>query len=171
MDGYTQVYTGNGKGKTTAAFGLALRAAGAGLRVFIAQFAKSQAYSELKSFALFGDQIKIRQYGQGGFIRGKPSEGDIHAAQNGLQEVRREIGSGAWDVVILDEANIATHFCLFAVEDLLEIVDTKPESMELVITGRKADPRIIERADLVTEMKEIKHYYQKGLPARKGIEN
>ena len=171
MNGYTQVYTGNGKGKTTAAFGLALRAAGAGLRVFIAQFAKSQAYSELKSFELFGDQIKIRQYGQGGFIRGKPSEGDILAAQNGLQEVRTEIRSGDWDVVILDEANIATHFRLFTVEDLLEIIDSKPASIELVITGRNADPRVIEHTDLATEMKEIKHYHQKGLRARKGIES
>jgi cob(I)alamin adenosyltransferase len=171
MDGYTQVYTGNGKGKTTAAFGLALRAAGAGLRVYIGQFAKSQAYSELKSFELFKEQIKIRQYGLGGFIRGKPSDEDIRAAQNGLQELRTEIRSGSWDVVILDEANIATSFKLFAVEDLLDMIDRKPKSVELVITGRNADPRVIERADLATEMKEIKHYYQKGLHARKGIEN
>ncbi len=171
MNGYTQVYTGYGKGKTTAAFGLALRAAGAGLRVFIAQFAKSQAYSELKGFELFGDQIKVRQYGQGGFIRGKPTDEDICAAQNGLKEARSAIESGAWDVVILDEANIATYFKLFAVEDLLEIIDSKPGSIELVITGRNADARVIERADLATEMKEIKHYYQKGTPARKGIEN
>jgi len=171
MNGCTQVYTGNGKGKTTAAFGLALRAAGAGLRVFIAQFAKSQDYSELKSFELFGDQIKIRQYGKGGFIRGRPTEEDIRAARNGLQEARTEIHSEDWDVVILDEANIATHFKLFAVEELLDIIDSKPASMELVITGRNADARVIERADLVTEMKEIKHYYQTGLRARKGIEN
>jgi len=171
MNGYIQVYTGNGKGKTTAAFGLALRAAGAGLRVFIAQFAKSQSYSELKSFKLFGEQIKIKQYGLGGFIRGRPSDEDIHAAQSGLREVRKEIHSDAWDVMILDEANIATHFKLIAVEDLLKLMDSKPASMELVITGRNADARVIQRADLVTEMKEIKHYYQTGLQARKGIEN
>ena len=169
--GYVHVYTGNGKGKTTAAFGLALRAAGAGLRVYIAQFVKGMAYSELNAFARFDDLVTIEQYGRDCFIRNEPTTEDVAAAQDGLDQVRRVIASCAWDVVVLDEANIATLFGLFGVEDLLELIDTKPATLELVITGRHADPRVIERADLVTEMREVKHYYAKGVQARAGIES
>jgi len=169
--GYVQVYTGNGKGKTTAAFGLALRAAGAGLTVFIAQFVKGMEYSELQAFKRFDDLITLRQYGRGRFIRGEPAEEDIRAAKEGLSEIREVLHSGRYNVVILDEANIATFFELFSVEDLLTLIKDKPEEIELVITGRYADPKVLEHADLVTEMCEVKHYYVDGVQAREGIES
>jgi cob(I)alamin adenosyltransferase len=168
---YVQVYTGDGKGKTTAALGLALRAAGAGLRVFIAQFAKGMAYSELASLERFADLITVRQSGLRCFIRGSPTPEDVAAAREGLREAREAVASGRWDVVILDEANIATHFHLFTVEELLEVVDLAAGRVEIVVTGRRADPRLIERADLVTEMREVKHYFADGVPARRGIES
>jgi cob(I)alamin adenosyltransferase len=168
---YVQVYTGDGKGKTTAALGLALRAVGAGLRVFIAQFAKGMEYSELASLAKYADLVTVRQYGLRCFIRDTPTPEDVAAARAGLRESRDEVASGRWDVVILDEANIATHFGLFSVEELLEVVDLAAGRVEIVITGRRADPRLIERADLVTEMREVKHYYARGVPARRGIES
>ncbi len=168
--GCVQVYTGDGKGKTTAALGLALRAAGAGLRVFIAQFMKSRDCGELHAFEKLSDQIAIKQYGREGFIHGEPDEEDIRAAREGLEEARLAIQSGDYDLVILDEANVAVHFELFSIDDLLAAIDERPEHVELVITGRKAHPRLIERADLVTEMREVKHYYQDGLSARRGIE-
>lgn len=168
--GYVQVYTGDGKGKTTAALGLALRAAGAGLRVFIGQFAKGMKYSELNALERF-PEIEVRRYGRGCFIEREPEPADVEAAQAGLAEARAELASGHWDIVILDEANIATHFELISVEDLLAVIEEKPEGAELVITGRRADPRVIEAADLVTEMREVKHYYADGVPCRKGIES
>jgi cob(I)alamin adenosyltransferase len=171
MKGYVQVYTGDGKGKTTAAIGLALRAAGAGLKVFIAQFVKSGKYSEILALEKYGDLITCRQYGSGCWLRGEPAEGDIRLAQSGLQEVRAIIQAGKHDLVILDEANITTHFGLIEVDDLLAVIDVKPAGVELVFTGRKADPRLIERADLVTDMREVKHYYQNGVEARPGIES
>jgi len=171
MKGYVQVYTGDGKGKTTAAIGLALRAAGAGLKVFIAQFVKSGKYSEILALEKYGDLITCRQYGSGCWLRGEPGEGDIRLAQSGLQEVRAIIQAGKHDLVILDEANITTHFGLIEVDDLLALIDVKPAGVELVFTGRKADPRLIERADLVTDMREVKHYYQDGVEARTGIES
>lgn len=170
MKGYIQVYTGNGKGKTTAAFGLALRAAGAGLKVYIAQFVKGMKYSELDAMEKLSGSITIKQYGRDCFIFREPEKEDIQAAREGLQEVKEIMRSGEYQVIVLDEANIATYYNLFSVDDLLDFIKVKPEEVELVITGRKADPRIIERADLVTEMKEIKHYYQKGVEARRGIE-
>jgi cob(I)alamin adenosyltransferase len=168
--GYVQVYTGDGKGKTTAALGLAVRAAGAGLKVFIAQFVKGMAYAEHESLKKLSDNITIRQYGRDCFIVNKPEQEDIDMARAGLQEVEDKIESGAYDLVILDEANIATYFNLFKVDDLLRLIDNKPEHVELVITGRKAEPRLLERADLITEMQEIKHYYNNGVAARGGIE-
>ena len=170
MKGYVQIYTGTGKGKTTAAFGLALRAAGAGLKVFIAQFVKGMKYSELDSVKMLSDSISIKQYGRDCFIFKKPTEEDIRAARDGLEEIREIIRSRKYDVIILDEANIATFYDLFSVDDLLDLIHQRPEGTELIITGRNANPRIIEAADLVTEMKEIKHYYQKGVEARDGIE-
>jgi len=170
MKGYVQVYTGDGKGKTTAALGLALRAAGAGLKVLVAQFVKGMKYSEHVSLAKLSDAITVRQYGRGCFIKTDPEEPDMKAAQEGLKEVKGLMLSGEYQVVILDEANIATSFGLFLVEDLLELIRAKPEEVELVITGRKAAPQVIAAADLVTEMKEVKHYFQKGIEARTGIE-
>jgi cob(I)alamin adenosyltransferase len=170
MKGYVQVYTGDGKGKTTAALGLALRAAGAGLRVFIAQFVKGAEYSEIKALARFSDLITLRQYGRGCFIGHDPGEEDKRMAGSGLEEAESAMVSGNYQVIILDEINIATHFSLLPVERLLETIRKKPAGVELVMTGRKADTRIVEIADLVTEMREIKHYYQKGVEAREGIE-
>jgi cob(I)alamin adenosyltransferase len=171
MKGYIQVYTGNGKGKTTAAFGLALRAAGAGMKVFISQFVKGMEYSELEAIKRFDDLITLKQFGRGCFIYEKPEEEDIKLAAAGLKETKEIIISGKYDLVILDEANIAVYYNLFSAQDLLNVMDEKPEQVELVITGRYADPKVIERADLVTEMKEIKHYYSNGVTARRGIES
>jgi cob(I)alamin adenosyltransferase len=170
MTGYVQVYTGDGKGKTTAALGLAFRAAGAGLKVLMAQFVKGRSCSELNAIARFSDLITLKQYGRECFIRHTPAPEDIRAAREGLAEVRKSITSGEYNVVILDEANIAVHYGLFSVEDLLEIIDLKPEDVELIITGRYANRKIVEKAGLVTEMKEVKHYYNRGVAARKGIE-
>lgn len=170
MKGYIQVYTGNGKGKTTAALGLAIRAAGAGLKVFIAQFIKMGEYSEIKALKRFEDLIKVEQFGSGRFIKGKPSASDIEAARKGVEKVKAAFTSGQHNVVIMEEANVASGLGLLSVDDILKIMDEKPKDVELVITGRGADSRIIEKADLVTEMKEIKHYFQKGVKARIGIE-
>ena len=168
--GCVQVYTGDGKGKTTAALGLALRAAGAGLKVFIAQFAKGRHSSEHDALRRLDDLITLKQFGTGRFIQGELTDADVAAAAEGLRQAREALTSGSYSVVILDEANIATHFGLFSVEDLLGLIDAKPERVELVITGRKADPRVIDRADLVTEMREVKHYSANGVQARTGIE-
>lgn len=170
MKGYLQVYTGEGKGKTTAALGLALRAAGAGMKVFLAQFAKGEESSELRSLERLSDLITVRRYGRGRFIRGKPAEEDARAARKGLEEVRQVLASGEFQVVILDEANIATHFHLFSVRDLLEVIEARPPEVEMVITGRRAAPEVLEKADLVTDMRNVKHYYDQGVQARKGIE-
>ena len=170
MKGYVQVYTGNGKGKTTAALGLSLRAAGAGLKVYIAQFLKMGEYSELKALKRFSDLITVEQFGTGKFILDQPSPEEVLAAVKGLKRIRSIITAAKYDLIVLEEANLAVKFNLFPVEDLLDIINTKPEPLELVITGRYADPEIIKKADLVTEMKEVKHYFQKGVTARVGIE-
>ena len=170
MKGYIQVYTGNGKGKTTAALGLAIRAAGAGFKVFIAQFIKMGEYSEIKALKRFNDLILVEQFGSSGFIKDKSSDYDIEAARKGVEKIKAVFGSGQYNVVIMEEANVAAKLGLLSVEDILEIMVEKPKDVELVITGRDADSRIIEKADLVTEMKEVKHYFQKGVKARTGIE-
>lgn len=168
--GYIQVYTGNGKGKTTAALGLVLRAAGAGFRIFILQFIKKGRYSELKALETFGDQITLEQYGLGRLITRQPAADDLAIAQKGLQRLKAVVASGAYDLVVVEEGNVAVAKGLIAVTDLIDIMDGKPDTMELVITGRNAAPEIIERADLVTEMKEIRHYFHNGVGARVGIE-
>jgi cob(I)alamin adenosyltransferase len=170
MQGYVHVYTGDGKGKTTAALGLALRAAGAGLRVFIAQFLKRGDYGEIKALKRFRDLIAVEQYGTGRFIRGSPGPEDIAAARRGLERVREVIAAGHHAVVILDEANVACACGLFAPADLLDLITARPQGVEVVLTGRNAAPEIIAGADLVTEMKMVKHYYQVGVAARVGIE-
>ena len=167
--GYVQVYTGNGKGKTTAALGLALRAAGAGLKVFIAQFIKGQRCSEHLMLERFGDMITYRQYGRG-LIRHTPTEEDIAGAREGMREVGDVVRSGSYDVVILDEVNMAVSVGLISVEEVLGLIRGKPATVELVLTGRNAHDAVMEEADLVTEMREIKHYYKKGVQARRGIE-
>ncbi|NLL27903.1 MAG: cob(I)yrinic acid a,c-diamide adenosyltransferase [Bacteroidales bacterium] len=171
MKGYIQIYTGNGKGKTTAALGLSLRAVGAGKKVFFAQFVKGETYSEVKAIQKFLPDITIKQYGLKCFIYDKPSQADIDIARNGLSEVSEIILSGKYDVVVLDEANIAIYYNLFTDDELINVIKQKPEATEIIITGRYATDKLIEFADLVTEMKEIKHYYNKGVQARKGIES
>lgn len=168
--GYVQVYTGNGKGKTTAALGLAVRAAGAGLKIFIGQFTKGRRCSEHRALERFSDCIQIKQYGEPGFIDGEPTATDRQLAQQALAELRQIVAAGQYDVVILEEANIATHYGLIAVEELLALIRTKPQHVELIFTGRYADPQLIAAADLVTEMTVIKHYRQQGVEARTGIE-
>jgi cob(I)alamin adenosyltransferase len=168
--GYVHVYTGDGKGKTTAAFGLALRAVGAGLNVFIGQFVKSMSYSEVKAIGRLADCIELRQFGRGCLLHRKPEAADVDAARRGLEEVLKVFSAGRHRVVILDEANIATHLELITVDELLALIDARPDDVELILTGRRADPRVLERADLVTEMREVKHYYKDGVTAREGIE-
>jgi cob(I)alamin adenosyltransferase len=167
--GYVQVYTGNGKGKTTAALGLALRAAGAGLKVFIAQFIKEERCSEHLMLERFGEMITYRQYGRG-LIRSTPGEEDIAGAREGMREITEVVRSGSYDVVILDEINVAVSLGLISVEEILGLIRGKPAAVELVLTGRNAHDAVMEEADLVTEMREIKHYYEKGVQARRGIE-
>ncbi len=169
MKGYIQVYTGNGKGKTTASLGLALRAAGAGLNVFIVQFLKKGDYSEIKALSRF-DNIHVEQYGLGRFIKGKPSPEDVAAGAKGYKRLCGLVKEGKHDLIIAEEANVAVSCNLITEQELLDLMAMKPDHVELVITGRGAAKKIIKAADLVTEMKEIKHYYQKGVAARKGIE-
>jgi cob(I)alamin adenosyltransferase len=168
--GYIQVYTGEGKGKTTAAFGLALRAAGANLKVFIAQFIKNRSCCEHAAFRRFRDLVTIRQFGTGLLTGHTRTDAEIDSARKGVAKAARIIASGEYDVVILDEINMAVHAGLVGVDTVMKVLDEKPEHVEIVLTGRHADKRIIKRADLVTEMKEIKHYMRKGVTARKGIE-
>ena len=168
--GKVQIYTGDGKGKTTAALGLALRACGSGLRVYIAQFAKGMHYGELDALARLEDRVTIRQFGRECFIRNQPTTEDVHVAREGWTEVQRVMTSGAFDLLILDEIGIAIHYALISLEEVRELIGQRPPGMELVLTGRKIPPELFELADLVTEMREIKHYYRQGVPARRGIE-
>lgn len=168
MNGYLQVYTGNGKGKSTAAFGLALRARGAGLKVAIIQFIKSMDYSEIKILKQIG--VELFQYGRGCFIKGNPVPEDQEIAGEALRKAGDLFEYGETDLVILDEINVAHYFKLFTDDALLRLVESKPQDLELVCTGRYAPDFLIEKADLVTEMKEVKHYYKTGVKARDGIE-
>jgi cob(I)alamin adenosyltransferase len=168
--GYVQVYTGNGKGKTTAALGLAIRAAGAGLKVFIAQFIKKRKCSEHALLEELRDRITLKQFGRGCILGREPSSGDRKGAREGYEEVKDILLSGHYDVVILDEANVAARYGLITAQDLLELMALKPKKVELVITGRYADEKVMQAADLVTEMREIKHYGKQGVSARRGIE-
>jgi len=170
--GYIQVYTGNGKGKTTAALGLALRAAGCGLRSYIGQFLKGQAYGELAAVRKLAPLITIEQFGRKGFVHvtENPDEEDIQRARAGLEKCRRTMLSGRYSLIILDEVNVAVHFRLLSIKDVLDLLDQKPADVEVILTGRYAPPALLRRADLVTEMKEKKHYYKRGVRARPGIE-
>lgn len=163
------VYTGNGKGKTTAAFGLALRAAGSGLNVYIAQFAKGRLYNEIKALKKI-NKIKVEQFGRRCFIKKSPDKIDIQIAKSGFKKVSEIILKNKFQLVILDEINIAVKFKLLPLDDLLKLMNSTPESIELVLTGRYAHPKVILLADLVSEVKELKHYYNSGVKARRGIE-
>ncbi len=171
--GLVVVHTGNGKGKTTAALGLAIRAWGQGFKVLILQFIKgSWKYGELKALAQFSPNLCIEQAGEG-FIKrveGEEKEKHIEAAKTTFARAKVEIASQAWDMIILDELNYAVKFGLIEKQAVLDLVKAKPENLHLVITGRDATAELIEAADLVTEMKEVKHPYKKGIKAQQGIE-
>lgn len=167
--GYIHVYTGNGKGKTTAALGLALRAVCSGKKVFFGQFVKGMEYSELEC-TKYLDNLEIAQFGRGSFIYGDPEKDDITAARKGLERLGAILKSGEYDVVVMDELNIALYYKLFSVQEVITMINERAKNVEVVITGRHAPKEIIDMADLVTEMTEIKHYYTKGIEAREGIE-
>lgn len=169
--GCTQVYTGNGKGKTTASLGLALRAVGRGLKVCVFQFIKGGGpYGEHLIADKLAPFFTIIQTGRPGWVNTKDIREDRLLAQDALQQARQLLISGDYDLFICDEINGAVGFGLIDVEQVLELIALRPEKTELVLTGRNADEKIIAAADLVTEMREIKHYYTAGVPARTGIE-
>ncbi len=167
--GYVHVYTGNGKGKTTAALGLAVRAAGRGYKTFIGQFLKGVEYGELKIEEFTNGLVKIRQFGKKTFVHDITEE-DIKLAEKGFEECRKAIFSGNYHIVVLDEINVAIYFRLIKTEDVVKLIKEKPKGVEIVLTGRYAPKVLIEIADLVSEIREVKHYYQKGIEARDGIE-
>jgi cob(I)alamin adenosyltransferase len=171
--GYIQVYTGNGKGKTTAAIGQAVRAAGSGLKSYIIQFMKEFPYSEIKSLTALSEFITVEQCGKDDFVykRELPSIEEKAKVKKGLKTALENMRSGKYDIIILDEALVSIYFKLLDEKDILYFINQKPENVELILTGRYAPQSIIDIADLVTEMKEIKHYYAKGVSARKGIES
>jgi cob(I)alamin adenosyltransferase len=170
--GLIQVYTGNGKGKTTASLGLALRAVGRDLKVCIIQFMKGGGpYGEHLAAARLAPNLTIIPTGREGWVnRDNPDPEDVRLAGEALETARQALTGGAYDLVILDEINGSVSFGLVTVESVLELMRQKPANVELVMTGRNADERILELADLVTEMREIKHYYKAGVPSRIGIE-
>ncbi len=170
--GLTQVYTGNGKGKTTAALGLALRAVGREMMVCVIQFMKGGGpYGEQMAAQKLAPYLTIVQTGRGGWTKkGHPSGEDIEMARKALSIAEEALFGGIYDLVILDEINNAVHNGLISVDDVLALVRRKPANVELVLTGRNAHEKVIEAADLVTEMREIRHYFKKGVPARTGIE-
>ena len=166
---YIHVYTGNGKGKTTAAFGLAMRASGRGKNVCIIQFMKpDKGYGEQISARKLG--IEVYAFGRDKFVNKKnPAKEDIERAKNALKFVRQKLKED-YDLIVLDEINVAIDFNLISLDEVLKLIELLPKRTELVLTGRYAKEEIIEMADLVTEMREIKHYYTKGVIAREGIE-
>jgi cob(I)alamin adenosyltransferase len=169
--GLVQVYTGNGKGKTSAAFGLALRATGRGLKVYMIQFIKGGFdYGELYTVKNLPN-FTLKAFGRGKFVTSKPPhKEDVRLAQEALHLAEQVIQSGSYDIVILDEINVALDLKLISLEDVLKLIMSKPSGLELILTGRNAPEEIVEVADLVTEMKEVKHPFSKGTEARKGIE-
>jgi cob(I)alamin adenosyltransferase len=170
--GLLQIYTGEGKGKTTAALGLALRALGRGLKVFMLQFLKGEDTGELHAGRLFGDNFVIRQTGLKGFIhRSKIDPADVHRAKEALKVAQDILSRGDYDLVILDEIIVALYFELISLPEVIQLLQARNPQVEVVLTGRYAPPELIEIADLVTEMKNIKHYYHAGVPARRGIES
>lgn len=171
--GLTQIYTGNGKGKTTAAMGLALRALGAGLRVYVGCFIKNMVYGEVKILRerFAEEEITIELFGSGDcLLTGPPAAEDIEAARKGLIRACTCMQSGAYDLVILDELCLTPYLHLIGEEAILRAMREKPEGTELVLTGRYATEAMMEEADLVTEMREVKHYYALGVEAREGME-
>jgi len=186
--GLVHIYTGNGKGKTTAAFGLAFRAVGGGFRVFVVQFLKTvKRYGEICGASRLGSDLKVVQKGtpcshldyspeQCGECMAchtdlrNPKPEDIEAARDGMNLARQQTLSGKWDIVILDEINLAAKYKLVPTSDVVSLIEEKPDGVELILTGREAPDEFIERADYVTEMRSIKHPFEAGIVARKGIE-
>lgn len=191
--GYVQVYTGNGKGKTTAAIGLTIRALGAGKKVLFLQFMKAQIYSEHKILPGISPNLTLETVGKPFFVikegsmpeeelekwrdkavifpPGTPPREYVEIINGGMERAREAVMGGHFDLIVLDEINVALHFGLITWEQMEELIDSKTENVELVLTGRGATPQLIDKADLVTEMREVKHYYLQGIEARIGIEN
>ncbi len=171
--GYVQLYTGDGKGKTTASLGLSLRASGADLKTIIIQFMKGQHYSELDAVKRLDGLVTIEQYGSKKFC--KPGDKDFQEhydlARNAVARAHEVISSDEFSIIILDEIVTSLIFELVTVDEIKEIINKKPGNKELILTGRRAPQELIDLCDLVTEMKEVKHYYQDGVQARVGIEN
>jgi len=169
--GLVQVYTGNGKGKTTAAFGQALRAVGQGYRVCIIQFMKGRKYGEFLAAEKYLPNLTIHLSGLDSFVmRANPAPLDIELARQGLDLARQAIASGDYDMVILDELNVAADFRLIPLDDVIDLIKNKPASVDLILTGRYAPPEIVELADTVSEICEIRHHYNAGVKDRAGIE-
>jgi cob(I)alamin adenosyltransferase len=170
--GLVQVYTGNGKGKTTAALGLALRAVGHGLKVLMIQFMKGNAqYGELESAKKLAPYLTIKRVGRETFVsKSHPDPKDLQSAQEGFEMAKKALQNKEYKIVILDEVNLAVDYGLIPITEILHLIDSKPEEIELILTGRNVKREILEKADLVTEMVDRKHYYDKGVPAREGIE-
>jgi cob(I)alamin adenosyltransferase len=171
--GYIQVYTGNGKGKTTAAIGLAVRAAGRGKKTYIAQFMKKGEYGELIAITKYlSTHIQVEQFGSEGFhYKGDPvTKTEREKALAGIKAVEKACQSNQYDIVVLDEINVLLYFRIIDVAPVLSILNTKPDHLELVLTGRYAPEEILKRADLITEMRELKHYLTRNIPDRLGIE-
>ena len=167
--GLIQIYTGRGKGKTTAALGLAMRAAGHGFKIAIVHFMKIWNYGEVKSLEKLG--IDLFRYGTTELIDPKnPSPIDFEQANKAIEKAEELVEKGNYDILILDEINVAVDFNLIPLKRVVDLLDKKPDNLELVITGRNCPEELIERADLVSIIDEIKHPYNKGLEARKGIE-
>ncbi|MDR3602718.1 MAG: cob(I)yrinic acid a,c-diamide adenosyltransferase [Desulfosporosinus sp.] len=170
--GLVQIYTGNGKGKTTATFGLAIRAVGHGFRVYIIQFMKGRDdCGELEGLKRLQPECRLEHFGGQGWVhKGEHQEEHIHAAHKGFLRAQEIILSGEWDIVILDEVVNALWFELIPESDVFELLSKKPSHVEVVLTGRNASQALIERADLVTEMVLKKHPFEQGIKARLGIE-
>ena len=170
--GYIQVYTGKGKGKTTAALGLAIRAAGHGLKTYFGQFLKGQDYGEIHAIQKLSSWIKLEQFGRKGFIHvtKDPDQQDFDRAKSGLNKCLEAMLSGKYTIIILDEINVAMYFKLITEKEMHDFLDKKPDDIEVILTGRYAPESMVKRADLVTEMKDVKHYHNKGVQAREGIE-
>ncbi len=169
--GLVVVITGNGKGKTTSAFGQALRAIGQGYRVFILQFMKGRKYGEIVAAEKYLPRLTVRMSGLDSFVmRDNPAAVDIELAQKGLDVAKKAIVSGKYDMVILDEINVALDFKLIALPEVIELIKNKPPALDIILTGRYAPPEIIELADTVSEVQEVKHHYNRGIKDRAGIE-
>ncbi len=171
--GYIQVYTGNGKGKSTAAYGIILRAFGNKMHVYCLQFMKDYPYSEKQAFTLLSEFVEVVQVGSDDFVFRKeyPNKNEREIAKSGLELVKEKMLSGKYDIIIIDEVCVAIYFKLLEEEEVIKLLDEKPENVEVILTGRYCPKSILEKADLVSEIMEVNHYYKKGILARRGIDS